>query len=206
MRRLRRDGLHSGARRPRRPQTDRAGKECESSSERGLRIGQVATRLGLNPKTIRYYEQIGLLPPPQRSPTGYRLYSEEDGERLAFIRRAKQVGFSLEEIREILSLSGTGEAPCEHVIQLLDRKIQATAEELRGVVAFYRHLVEFKQAARTLAAPGPHGTAEREGRICAMIERHRALREGPLPPGPLSGPLDRAGGLSRHSRVPRRRE
>jgi DNA-binding transcriptional MerR regulator len=70
----------------------------------GMRIGELATRFGLNPKTIRYYEEIGLLPRAERSDSGYRLYDEHDVERLGFIRRAKTLGLSLDEIRDILSV------------------------------------------------------------------------------------------------------
>ena len=63
-----------------------------------MRIGQLANEVGLNPKTLRYYEQIGLLPAPQRSPSGYRLYTAADRERLDFIAKAKAIGLTLEEI------------------------------------------------------------------------------------------------------------
>lgn len=67
-----------------------------------MRIGELAKRVGVNPKTIRYYESIGLLPEPQRTTDSYRSYDEDDVLRLAFIRRATEVNLQLDEIREAL--------------------------------------------------------------------------------------------------------
>ncbi|MBN1240895.1 MAG: heavy metal-responsive transcriptional regulator [Gammaproteobacteria bacterium] len=70
-----------------------------------MTIGRLADRAGVNIDTIRYYERNGLLPPAVRRPSGYREYREDDVERLRFIRRAKDLGFTLAEIAELLSLS-----------------------------------------------------------------------------------------------------
>jgi DNA-binding transcriptional MerR regulator len=87
----------------------------ENTTGRQLKIGELATVLGLNPKTIRYYEDIGLLPKPQRTVSGYRLYEAADVERLSFIGKAKAIGLTLEEIREISDARPDGQRPCEHV-------------------------------------------------------------------------------------------
>src|SRR5438128_2132952 len=76
----------------------------EDRDPRLLKIGDLAKRFGLNVRTLRYYEAIGLLPAPARTESGYRLYSEEDARRLGFVLQAKRVGFSLEEIRRIVQL------------------------------------------------------------------------------------------------------
>lgn len=70
-----------------------------------MRIGQLSQRSGTSIDTIRYYERLGLLPPPARSASGYRLYAAPDVERLSFVRRAKALGFSLAEIGELLTIS-----------------------------------------------------------------------------------------------------
>jgi MerR family copper efflux transcriptional regulator len=71
---------------------------------KALTIGRLATEAGVNLETVRYYERRGLLPKPPRSASGYRLFPAEAARRLRFIRRAQELGFSLSEIRELLSL------------------------------------------------------------------------------------------------------
>ena len=78
---------------------------------RTLLIGEVAKHTGLTPATIRYYESIGLLSQPSRSDAGYRRYGESTLEEIGFIKKAQGLGFTLEEVHEILSLSRRGEAP-----------------------------------------------------------------------------------------------
>src|SRR4051812_30516281 len=84
-----------------------------------MRIGTLATRLGVTTKSIRYYESIGLLPAPTRTAGGYRDYAEADAERLTFIKTAQRLGLSLDEIREVIALRDRGEQPCAHVARLL---------------------------------------------------------------------------------------
>ena len=84
----------------------------------GLLIGDVAKRTGVTAPTIRYYEGIGLLPSPARSGAGYRRYSDGTIEELRFIRKAQGLGFTLDEIAEILQLSRSGKAPCSHVLSM----------------------------------------------------------------------------------------
>jgi MerR family copper efflux transcriptional regulator len=84
-----------------------------------MQIGELASRSGVSTKTIRYYESIGLLPPPARSASGYRDYDTSTLDRLAFIRAAQAVGLSLGEIRSIVALRDEGQTPCGHVLDLL---------------------------------------------------------------------------------------
>src|SRR5436305_5123786 len=103
-----------------------------------MRIGELASRSGVSPKTIRYYESIGLLPTPERLPSGYRDYDASALDALAFIRAAQAVGLSLGEIRGIVALRDEGQTPCGYVVDLLrsraaelDRRI-AELRALRG--------------------------------------------------------------------------
>ncbi len=96
-----------------------------------LRIGEVAQRTGLTAPTIRYYESIGLLRAPARSESGYRRYSEETVDELAFIKKGQALGFSLDELGEILALSRSGRPPCTHVLTMARRHLAAVEERIR---------------------------------------------------------------------------
>ena len=95
-----------------------------------ITIGRLARQTGVGIETIRFYEREGLLTPPQRSVSGYRQYPPETAERLGFIRRAKALGFSLTEIRQLLDLaSPTGErgqikALAEHKLAEIEQRIE----------------------------------------------------------------------------------
>lgn len=104
-----------------------------------LRVGQVAEKLGISPQTLYFYERLGLIPKPRRTEGGYRLYGEPELERLAFIARAKALGLTLAEIKELLLLQENGQAlPCWQVYVKLTEKLRqidksiAHLQELRG--------------------------------------------------------------------------
>lgn len=101
-----------------------------------LRIGDVAARAGLSAPTIRYYESVGLLAPAPRSATGYRHYSQTTVEELRFIKKAQALGFSLDEIGEILKLSRAGDTPCAHVLDLARRHLQAVDDRISQLARF----------------------------------------------------------------------
>src|SRR5437899_1469507 len=84
-----------------------------------MRISELANRARVTSKTLRYYERIGVLPAPSRSASGYRDYRPDALDRLGFIRASQAVGLSLGEIRQVVALRDRGEAPCDHVYQLL---------------------------------------------------------------------------------------
>jgi DNA-binding transcriptional MerR regulator len=131
-----------------------------------VRIGELAREFGLNPKTLRYYEEIGLLPPPERAENGYRLYDDANRQRLRFISQAKAVGLTLEEISQILALQGAGTPPCEHVLGILDHKLQAVDEQLRTLTNFRAELVTLREEARK--------TMRTDACVCGIIEQHTA--------------------------------
>ena len=106
----------------------------------GLLIGELARRAGVTAPTIRYYEEIGLLPSPHRSSTGYRRYTDATLEELQFIRKAQGLGFSLDEIGEILKLSRSGQSPCSHVLSLAHQHLAAVDERIRRLHDFRTQL------------------------------------------------------------------
>jgi DNA-binding transcriptional MerR regulator len=99
-------------------------------------IGDLAKQSDVTPATIRYYEEIGLLTAAPRSGGGYRQYSSTTLEELEFIKKGQGLGFSLEEIGEILKLSRAGEAPCSLVLDLAERNLVATEDRIRQLQAF----------------------------------------------------------------------
>lgn len=82
---------------------------------RALTIGRLAQDAGVNLETVRYYERIGLMPKPDRTPGGHRSYTAEEGRRLAFIRRARELGFGLDDIRALIALAQPGRTSCAEV-------------------------------------------------------------------------------------------
>ena len=98
-----------------------------------LTIGVLARDSGVNLETIRFYERSGLLPAPQRSPSGYRHYQEQDVRRLRFIRRGRELGFSLEEIRSLLDLAAHPESPCESAEQIVREHLDAIETRIRDL-------------------------------------------------------------------------
>ena len=105
-----------------------------------LLIGEVAERTGLTAPTIRYYESIGLVKPPARSEAGYRRYSDATVEELGFIKKAQVLGFSLDEIAEILKLSRAGRRPCSHVLDLARRHLAAVDARIQQLQRFRAQL------------------------------------------------------------------
>lgn len=105
-----------------------------------LLIGEVAERTALTPPTIRYYEAIGLVKPPARSEAGYRRYSETTVAELLFVRKAQALGFSLDEIAEILKLSRAGRRPCSDVLDLARRHLAAVDDRIQQLQRFRAHL------------------------------------------------------------------
>jgi DNA-binding transcriptional MerR regulator len=105
-----------------------------------LLIGDLAERAGVPTPTIRYYESIGLLRPAARSAAGYRRYPERTVEELRFIKKAQALGFTLDEIGEILTLSRSGKAPCSQVLSLGHQHLAAVDERLRRLQVFREQL------------------------------------------------------------------
>ena len=100
-----------------------------------LTIGQVANAAHVNVETLRYYERRGLVPKPPRSPSQYRSYPEDTVPRVQFVKHAQELGFSLREIRALLSLRATPKARCADVKRRAETKIGEIETKIRGLRA-----------------------------------------------------------------------
>lgn len=120
-----------------------------------LTIGQLANEIGVATETLRYYERRGLVTPSARSDSGYRLYGDEARERLRFIRRAQALGFSLEEVAELLAMSDSPEADAGSVKAL-------TEDRIADIEARIRDLMHLRDGLKTLSeqCPGHGSTAD----------------------------------------------
>jgi len=115
--------------------------------EDSLKIGELATSAGVTPETVRYYEREGVIPPASRGHSGYRRYSRADADRLRFIRRARDLGFSLAEVRELLSIAeGDPSRPCEDVNRLALAHIAQVDEKLARLAALRTQLSQLAAA------------------------------------------------------------
>jgi MerR family mercuric resistance operon transcriptional regulator len=105
-----------------------------------MKIGAVAEAVGVGIQTIRFYEQQGLLPNPPRKPSGYRVYSPDIIRRVLFIKRAKELGFSLAEISELLSFDESDDATAKDVKGLADKKLIDLKDKIRSLQRMQRAL------------------------------------------------------------------
>lgn len=115
-----------------------------------MKIGQLADRTGVSTKTIRYYEDIGVLPEPERATNGYRRYAESAAERLEFIQDAQSAGMSLTEIQTILDLRDHGEATCGHVIGSLEAQLDQVDDQMEELRRTRQRLTEILDHARSM--------------------------------------------------------
>ena len=130
----------------------------------GLLIGEVAAKSGVSRKTLRLYETGGILPPSRRTASGYRTYGPESLAILAFVARARRLGFHLNEIREVVVMRRSGRCPCHHVLELVRRKIEDLDRTLAGLTEVRRGLRDLLKASSRSARRG-------EAAVCHHIER-----------------------------------
>ncbi len=117
-----------------------------------LKTGELAKRAGVNVETLRFYERKGLLPVPPRRESGYREYPEESVQRIRFIKRAQELGFSLGEIQELLALRIQRGTTCAEVKRRAELKIQDVRQKIADLKAIERAL---HKLAATCSGRGP---------------------------------------------------
>lgn len=128
-------------------------------------IGRIARAAGVSVQAVRYYERLGLLPPAHRTESGYRVYGPETEKRLRFVKRAQTLGFSLDEIREILRLRFEGASPCDCVRTLLQSKLDQVEKQIKELARFRHDLRHTLKLSRKLPRL-PHAASS----ICPLIE------------------------------------
>ncbi len=109
-----------------------------------LKIGELAKQTGLAVGTLRYYSDLKLLQPAHRANNGYRYYSQDASQQVEFIKKAQAIGFTLEEIKQILDVRDLGEKPCALVQSLLDSKIEQIQIQIRRMSLFKAELEEYR--------------------------------------------------------------
>lgn len=112
-----------------------------------MQIGEVARRVGVATSAIRFYEDEGLLPEPERTPSGYRDYHPSVIDRLGFIRAGQAVGLTLRELHDVLQIRDGGEAPCRHVSDLIEMRIDQIDQQIRHLEQMRRDLVAVAESA-----------------------------------------------------------
>jgi len=144
-----------------------------------LKVGDLATQVGVGVQTLHYYERLGLLPKAERSASNHRVYSTEALRRVQFIKKAQAVGFTLEEIKEIFNFQQQGAARCHAVIELGEKRLHELDTQLAVLQAFRDSLANVlpKWKKKTVAR------RKCAGEFCDLIER--------LPAVPVSAAVKR---------------
>ena len=128
-----------------------------------LKIGEVARQTGVAVGALRYYESLGLLA-SKRGENGYRYYVPTAVQQVQFIKKAQALGFSLEDIGEVLNVHRQGDVPCDLVRSLLQEKIEQLTVQIQEMQAFKRSLEQYRDRWETLdSRPEPEG-------ICPLVE------------------------------------
>lgn len=141
--------------------------------KQGLFIGELSHRVALPTQTIRYYERLGLLDPPEQTESQYRLYSEKAVERLQFIQKAKLYGLSLNEIKQLIEIRVEGVPPCASLKAMVKKHLDELDCYIQEILAFRQELASRYEQIDTLLSNSSVDPRETNfnGRICRLIER-----------------------------------
>lgn len=141
---------------------------------REMQAGQAAKVLGVGIQTLHFYENEGIIPHPPRSRSGYRLYTPEIMERVRFIRKAQAIGFSLNEIKEIIALAQKGTSPCGRVQAALAGKLNEVDRRLKELGDFRNELAALIEQAVELS------THKGQAQVCSIVEEALPLSINPI--------------------------
>ena len=128
-------------------------------------VSELAQRSGIAPHVVRYYTRIGLLSPKRNPVNGYKMFAREDLDRVRFIRQAQGLGFSLEEIQEILAYEVSGGSPCPKVRQILAQRIEENRHRLAELMEKQQRMEKALESWSSM--PNKKCTS---GSICHLIE------------------------------------
>jgi MerR family mercuric resistance operon transcriptional regulator len=128
-------------------------RSITASRSDGLSIGQLSRVAGVNIETIRYYERIRMLPSPRRTESGHRVCGPTETRTLAFIRRARELRFTLDEIRALLDLGGPGRASCKEVREIAGRHLEHTRSKIADLTKLEQLLAKTIAQCSGNAAP-----------------------------------------------------
>ena len=134
-----------------------------------LSIGEFSKATGCAIETIRYYERAGILSKPSRSLGGHRLYSQTNVQQLKFVLKARQMGFSLAEVKELLNLAKDNEQPCQEVLDMADRNLAAIQQKIDQLASFKEELKGLTKTCKNCCA-GKASASE-----CNIIEAMHSL-------------------------------
>ena len=135
-------------------------------------IGELSDRVGVSDHTIRYYERLGLLEPSRRTESGYRIYGEENEERLCFIQKAKRFGLSLDEIKQLIAIRTKGTPPCASLKTMVEKHLDDLDRKIEEMVSLRQELAShYAEIDRSLPDVSTPLTEEIcRGKICGLIE------------------------------------
>ena len=147
-----------------------------------MQIGSLAKANGVSVQTVRYYERYGLLPKPQRKASSYRIYTDEHVRRLQFVLQAKTLGFTLDEIKEIISLSQRHECPCGRVVRIAEPATARVYGVFRAMHDGSGRLIpaDKKQMGRELVIPPADCGEAQDGQIAQKNGSAAALASAQL--------------------------
>ena len=137
-----------------------------------MQIKEFSQITGVPAKTIRFYEETGVLPPSKRLPNGYRVYEERDTDRLKLAAGMRRLDFSLDDIAEIIALRDRREAPCRTVLNLL----QGKADEIAARIRELQRLETELRALRELGLTFPTDDVDGKNCVCHLVSKQAQLR------------------------------
>ncbi|MDN4607951.1 Hg(II)-responsive transcriptional regulator [Sporosarcina highlanderae] len=108
-------------------------------------IGELAEKCNVNKETIRYYERLGLIPEPSRTESGYRIYTERSVDRLNFIKRIQELGFTLKEIDKLLGVVDRDETKCQGMYDFTTNKIDDIQKKIQDLERIEQMLIDLKE-------------------------------------------------------------